>query len=49
LGDIYETCNLAKHEPENYEIASKLELCAKGNEGKDLRLRKSLNELKKDP
>jgi len=49
LGDIYETCSLAKHEPENYKIVSKLELCAKGGEGKDLRLRKSLNELKKDP
>jgi len=49
LGYIYETCNLAKHEPENYEIASKLELCAKGSEGKDLRLRKSLNKQNKDP
>jgi hypothetical protein len=49
LVDIYETCNLAKHEPDNYEVASKPELCAKGNEGKDLRLRKSLNELKRDP
>jgi len=36
--DIYETCNLAKYEPGNYEVASKPELCAKCNGGKDLRL-----------
>lgn len=49
LVDIYETCNLAKHEPDNYEVASKPELCAKGNGGKDLRLRKSLNGHNKHP
>jgi len=47
FGDIYETCNLAKHEPENYEVASKPELCAEGNGGKDLRLRKALTGPKK--
>jgi hypothetical protein len=49
LVGIYETCYLAKHEPENYEVVSKPELCAKGNGGKDLRLRKSLNGNKKAP
>jgi len=47
LVDTYETCNLAKHEHENYEVASKPELCVKGNGGKDLRLRKDLNGPKK--
>lgn len=38
LVDIYETCNMAKHEPKNYAVASKPELCAKGNGGKELTL-----------
>jgi hypothetical protein len=29
LVDIYETCNLAKHDPENYDVASKQEVWVK--------------------
>jgi RNA:NAD 2'-phosphotransferase (TPT1/KptA family) len=47
--DVYETCNLAKHEPGNYKVASKPKLWANDNDGKYIKLRKYLNGQKKAP